>query len=91
MREVLENRYYFNALNLSKSLEKLSAKEFNVPMYFMNSCIDILPAFCFLIVNKFSSKYNFISCFGIIESHSNNSEKYDISSDVLRNCLAAIV
>ena len=54
-------------------------------MYFMNSFIDILPAFCLLIWNNFSSDLSFIGCFGIIEDHSENFEKCDFNSDVLRN------
>ena len=48
--------------------------------------IGIVSAFWLLIWNKFSFEHSFIGCFGVIEDISNNSEKYDFNSDVLRNC-----
>ena len=41
---------------LCKILEKLSTKEFNVPMYFTNPFTNILPAFWW---NNFSSEHSF--------------------------------
>ena len=56
-------------------------------MYFMNS----FKYTCLLIGNIFSSGHSLIDRFGIIEDHSNYSEKYYFNSDVMRNCLTTIV
>ena len=49
----------------------------------MNSFMHILPVLVLLVLNSFSSKHSFIACFGIVENHSNNSEKCNFISDVL--------
>ena len=66
----LENMPTASAKSLKNYLEKRY-----IPMYFMNSFIDIILAFCLIIWDNTSSEHSFITCFGMIEEHSNNFEK----------------
>ena len=75
--------------SVSTNLEKLFGKKL-VSMYFMNSFIEIISVFCLSIWNNVSSEHSFISCFGIIEDHSNNFQKHDFNFEWLRNCSIAI-
>ena len=53
-------------------------------MYFANSFLNYFPDFPSLVFINFSSEHNFVDCYSIAECNSNDSEKYNFKSDVLR-------
>ena len=50
----------------------------------MNSFVSNVPEFSSPLLSNFSSVYNFFGCFGITKFNSNNSEKHNFNSYVLR-------
>lgn len=53
-------------------------------MYFANSFLNYFPDFPSLVFINFSSEHNFVDCYSIAECNSNDSEKCNFKSDVLR-------
>ena len=53
-------------------------------MYFANSFLNYFPDFPSLVFINFSSEHNFVDCYSIAECNSNDSEKCNLKSDVLR-------
>ena len=54
-----------------------------MPIYFMNSFMQILPSLFLIVLNNLSSKHSFVGSLGTVENHLNNSEKFHFISDVL--------
>ena len=53
-------------------------------MYFANSFLNYFPDFPSLVFINFSSEHNLVDCYSIAECNSNDSEKCNFKSDVLR-------
>ena len=55
--------------------------KFGKLIYFMNSCTKYIQAFCLIFWSTFSLEHGFGGCPGIIEGHSNESEKWQASQE----------